>query len=59
VCRTTLKAGHGERLAAVRTHGLRFDVNCLVLFTGQPLLSQPDGAPAFGAIENLSRSDEV
>jgi hydroxypyruvate isomerase len=35
-----------ERLAAVRTHGLRFDVNCSILFTELPLLKRPDAARA-------------
>ena len=37
-----------ERLAAVRTHGLRFDVNCSILFTELPLLQRPAAARAAG-----------
>jgi hydroxypyruvate isomerase len=37
-----------ERLAAVRTHGLRFDVNCSILFTERPLLQRPAAARAAG-----------
>ena len=37
-----------ERLAAVRTHGLRFDVNCSILFTELPLLKRPAAARAAG-----------
>jgi hypothetical protein len=29
-------APDGDRLAAVRTYGLRFDVNCSILFTELP-----------------------
>jgi hydroxypyruvate isomerase len=43
-----LAGGHGERLAAVRTHGLRFDVNCSILFTELPLLKRPAAARAAG-----------
>jgi hydroxypyruvate isomerase len=37
----------------VRTHGLRFDVNCSILFTELPLLKRPGAARAagFGAVE--------
>jgi hydroxypyruvate isomerase len=37
----------------VRTHGLRFDVNCSILFTELPLLKRPEAARAagFGAVE--------
>jgi hydroxypyruvate isomerase len=38
----------GERLAAVRTFGLRFDVNCSILLTELPLLKRPDAARAAG-----------
>jgi hydroxypyruvate isomerase len=38
----------GERLAAVRTYGLRFDVNCSILFTELPLLERPAAARAAG-----------
>jgi hydroxypyruvate isomerase len=43
----------GERLAAVRTFNLRFDVNCSILFTELPLLKRPAAARAagFGAVE--------
>src|SRR5215471_15810897 len=44
----------GEREdRAVRTHGLRFDVNCSILFTELPLLKRPEAARAagFGAVE--------
>jgi len=37
-----------ERLAAVRTHGLQFDVNCSILFTELPLLKRPGAARAAG-----------
>jgi hypothetical protein len=37
-----------ERLAAVRTYGLRFDVNCSILFTELPLLERPAAARAAG-----------
>ena len=33
---------------AVRTHGLRFDVNCSILFTELPLLKRPAAARAAG-----------
>jgi len=38
---------------AVRTPGLRFDVNCSILFTELPLLKRPGAARAagFGAVE--------
>jgi hydroxypyruvate isomerase len=32
----------------VRTHGLRFDVNCSILFTELPLLKRPEAARAAG-----------
>jgi hydroxypyruvate isomerase len=37
----------------VRTHGLRFDVNCSILFTELPLLKRPAAARAarFEAVE--------
>ena len=37
----------------MRTHGLRFDVNCSILFTELPLLKRPEAARAagFGAVE--------
>ena len=37
----------------MRTHGLRFDVNCSILFTELPLLKRPGAARAagFGAVE--------
>ena len=37
----------------MRTHGLRFDVNCSILFTELPLLRRPAAAAAagFGAVE--------
>ena len=37
----------------MRTHGLRFDVNCSILFTELPLLMRPEAARAagFGAVE--------
>jgi len=37
----------------VRTEGLRFDVNCSILFTELPLLKRPGAARAagFGAVE--------
>jgi hydroxypyruvate isomerase len=37
----------------VRTYGLRFDVNCSILFTELPLLERPAAARAagFGAVE--------
>jgi len=37
----------------VRTHGLRFDVNCSIPFTELPLLKRPAAARAagFGAVE--------
>jgi hydroxypyruvate isomerase len=38
----------GERLAAVRTYGLRFDVNCSILFTELPPLRRPAAARAAG-----------
>ena len=38
----------GERLAAVRTYGLRFDVNCSILFAELPLLKRPMAARAAG-----------
>lgn len=38
----------GERLAVVHTHGLRFDVNCSILFTELPLLRRPAAARAAG-----------
>jgi len=44
----------GEREdRAVRTQGLRFDVNCSILFTELPLLKRPGAARAagFGAVE--------
>ncbi len=41
-------APDGERLAAVRTYGLRFDVNCSILFTELPLLERPAAARAAG-----------
>ena len=37
-----------ERLAAVHTYGLRFDVNCSILFTELPLLRRPAAARAAG-----------
>ena len=38
---------------AVRTYGLKFDVNCSILFTELPLLKRPGAARAagFGAVE--------
>ena len=33
---------------AVHTHGLRFDVNCSILFTELPLLKRPAAARAAG-----------
>ena len=41
-------AGRSERLAPVHTHGLRFDVNCSILFTELPLLKRPAAARAAG-----------
>jgi hydroxypyruvate isomerase len=35
-------------VAAMRTHGLRFDVNCSILFTELPLLERPAAARAAG-----------
>ena len=37
----------------MRTYGLRFDVNCSILFTELPLLKRPGAARAagFGAVE--------
>ena len=37
----------------MRTHGLRFDVNCSILFTELPLLERPAAArrAGFGAVE--------
>ena len=32
----------------MRTHGLRFDVNCSILFTELPLLERPAAARAAG-----------
>ena len=32
----------------MRTYGLRFDVNCSILFTGLPLLQRPAAAKAAG-----------
>jgi sugar phosphate isomerase/epimerase len=48
-----LGAGGGwrERLAAVAIHGLRFDVNCSILFTELPLLKRPAAARAPGTGE--------
>jgi hydroxypyruvate isomerase len=40
--------GRRERLAAVAIHGLRFDVNCSILFTELPLLKRPAAARAAG-----------
>src|SRR5271165_6902398 len=37
-----------ERLAAVHAHGLRFDINCSILFTELPLLQRPAAARAAG-----------
>ena len=37
-----------ERLAAVHSYGLRFDVNCSILFTELPLLKRPAAARAAG-----------
>src|SRR5580658_10983146 len=37
-----------ERLAGVRTYGLRFDVNCSILFTELPLLKRPAAARSAG-----------
>jgi hydroxypyruvate isomerase len=48
VCRRLREPGHDERLAAVQTHGLRFDVNCSILFTELPLLKRPAAARAAG-----------
>jgi hydroxypyruvate isomerase len=46
--RSASPAPGGERLAAVRTYGLRFDVNCSMLFTELPLLERPAAARAAG-----------
>ncbi len=37
----------------MRTHGLKFDVNCSILFAGLPLLRRPEAAAkaGFGAVE--------
>ena len=42
------RARAGERLAAVRTYDLRFDVNCSILFTELPLLERAAAARAAG-----------
>ena len=42
------KAAADERLSAVRTCDLRFDVNCSILFTERPLLERPAAARAAG-----------
>ena len=42
------KAAGDERLSAVRTFDLRFDVNCSILFTERPLLERPAAARAAG-----------
>jgi hydroxypyruvate isomerase len=42
------RARAGERLAAVQTYGVRFDVNCSILFTELPLLDRPAAARAAG-----------
>ena len=46
--RSARTAPDGERLAAVRTYGLRFDVNCSILFAELPLLERPAAARAAG-----------
>jgi hydroxypyruvate isomerase len=46
--RSARTAPDGGRLAAVRTYGLRFDVNCSILFTELPLLERPAAARAAG-----------
>ena len=38
----------GADTGAVRTYGLRFDVNCSILFTELPLLQRPAAAKAAG-----------
>ena len=45
---TALCTQAGERLAAVRTYDLRFDVNCSILFTELPLPKRPAAARAAG-----------
>ena len=42
------RARAGERLAAVRTYDLRFDVNCSILFTELPQFKRPAAARAAG-----------
>src|SRR5579859_1052779 len=46
-------ANRRARLRLVRTYGMRFDVNCSILFTELPLLERPAAARAagFGAVE--------
>src|SRR5580700_5313772 len=47
-CAAKPEASRDERLAAVHTHGLRFDVNCSILFTELPLLKRPAAARSAG-----------
>ena len=42
------RARAGERLAAVRTYDLRFDINCSILFTELPQFKRPAAARAAG-----------
>ena len=50
-----------ETSTVVRTYGLRFDVNCSILFTELPLLARPAAAKAagFGAVEFWWPWDEM